>query len=430
MNTTQLDDELKKYLAKQYAGAAIEIGSAALPVSGVGRIGVQLAGKAFTKTLGRRLAQNLGAGAASGLTSGGVYGIGRGLMEDKNPLMTGAQDALSGLAAGGVLGAGTGKIAQDKHIKALNELADKRKDWGIAFTKASGDPEKAIETLLEHQKGFVPNAFDKKGVGKTDLVWGKDGKKGYGMAHFIEKRINEGINIDDFLENLPNNIKNGQVKSKTNQPDIALIANNENTSIIKHHYDNKKRNWLLTSYNDDFKNPNNTGRTPDIPGDYVEMTPSTYSGKNTPQAVSGYRTYGNSYPDKQYFPLSDLEAKHIIPNSSKNLNPSKVIIPASIIGASEVNQTHDNKNGSGVLKGNVEINADTNGVPIFTREDISNMTLNEYAENEKSIMEQLNSFGIPTRNELEATVSNSGEVFVKSYTRSDGTKVNGYYRTK
>ena len=50
-------------------------------------------------------------------------------------------------------------------------------------------------------------------------------------------------------------------------------------TIIKDNYNNEKRNWLLTSYNDTAKQiPNNTSRTPDIARDYVGMTPPTHSG--------------------------------------------------------------------------------------------------------------------------------------------------------
>ncbi|MBR1424132.1 hypothetical protein IJ579_01050 [bacterium] len=67
---------------------------------------------------------------------------------------------------------------------------------------------------------------------------------------------------------------------------------------------------------------------------------------------------------------------------------------------------------------------------IFTREDIGSMSNEEFAQKEKEIMAQLNSIGIPENSELESASKNGSVIYVNSYTRSDGTKVKGYYRSK
>lgn len=67
---------------------------------------------------------------------------------------------------------------------------------------------------------------------------------------------------------------------------------------------------------------------------------------------------------------------------------------------------------------------------IFSREDIANMSLEEYAKFEKEINAQLKSIGIPSNLELQE-LSNSGNlIYVNGYMRSDGTLVKGYYRSK
>ena len=147
----KLDEDLRNYLIKIWAGAALEIGSAAIPFGGAGKLGAKAGQKLLQKTIGRKLSQEIGAGATSGLASGALFGTGRGLIEDKNPLITALQDAGLGMFAGGGIGAINGKILLNNHLKQLNEILDKRKDWGIAFQKASGNPEKAINTLLEHK---------------------------------------------------------------------------------------------------------------------------------------------------------------------------------------------------------------------------------------------------------------------------------------
>jgi len=70
---------------------------------------------------------------------------------------------------------------------------------------------------------------------------------------------------------------------------------------------------------------------------------------------------------------------------------------------------------------------------IFTREDINEMTNEEFAEHEKEIDAQIRAMKgfMPTNNDLENEAQNSGGVvYVHSYTRSDGTEVKGYYRSR
>lgn len=73
------------------------------------------------------------------------------------------------------------------------------------------------------------------------------------------------------------------------------------------------------------------------------------------------------------------------------------------------------------------INAITNDNRLYTAEDIGNMTSKEFASNEKAIDYQLNNIGIPRQSDL---TNNADVVYVKAYTREDGTKVKAHYRSK
>ena len=64
---------------------------------------------------------------------------------------------------------------------------------------------------------------------------------------------------------------------------------------------------------------------------------------------------------------------------------------------------------------------------IFTREDIANMTNSEYKNNEKAINYQLTNIGVPTEKELK---NSENVVYVKAYTKDDGTHVKAHYRSK
>ena len=70
---------------------------------------------------------------------------------------------------------------------------------------------------------------------------------------------------------------------------------------------------------------------------------------------------------------------------------------------------------------------------IYTREEIGQMSLDEYAKHEKEIDAQVEAMGgkMPTNGDLEREASRGGNViYVQGYTRSDGTEVRGYYRSR
>ena len=77
------------------------------------------------------------------------------------------------------------------------------------------------------------------------------------------------------------------------------------------------------------------------------------------------------------------------------------------------------------------INPETGDGKIFSREAISQMTGDEYTGNESAIMAQLKTIGIPYEAELEeASITRGGLIYVRPYTRSDGTEVSGYWRSR
>ena len=67
---------------------------------------------------------------------------------------------------------------------------------------------------------------------------------------------------------------------------------------------------------------------------------------------------------------------------------------------------------------------------IFSAEEIGNLSGTEFTQLEPAINAQWGSIGIPTRNELSNAVGSGIAVYVEGYTRSDGTEVKGYYRSR
>lgn len=69
----------------------------------------------------------------------------------------------------------------------------------------------------------------------------------------------------------------------------------------------------------------------------------------------------------------------------------------------------------------------SNNNRIYTREDIGNMSSEEFKTNEKAIDYQLANLGVPTNSDM---ASSDDVVYVNSYSRGDGTKVKAHYRSK
>lgn len=68
---------------------------------------------------------------------------------------------------------------------------------------------------------------------------------------------------------------------------------------------------------------------------------------------------------------------------------------------------------------------------IFTREDIGEMSQEEFDKNEKAIIAQLKDMnGLPANADMRRETLNGGAIYVNSYTRSDRTDVKGYYRSR
>lgn len=70
---------------------------------------------------------------------------------------------------------------------------------------------------------------------------------------------------------------------------------------------------------------------------------------------------------------------------------------------------------------------------IYTREELGSMTSEEFARHEKEIDAQVRAFNgtMPTNGDLQReAMTGGGVIYVNSYTRSDGTEVKGYYRSR
>ena len=96
----------------------------------------------------------------------------------------------------------------------------------------------------------------------------------------------------------------------------------------------------------------------------------------------------------------------------------------------EVQSTNQSKQDSGLFG---YTNPLTGSNHIYTREEVGQMSSDEFAKHEKEIDAQTRAFNgtMPTNGDLQReAITGGGVVYVNSYTRADGTKVKGYYRSR
>ena len=121
-------------------------------------------------------------------------------------------------------------------------------DGKVDFAEFRGNPEGAIEQLLREKNGYVSGAIYKEGIGDIDFIYGEPGKNGYGLAHIIERRNQQGINGEEFVREIPEIIRTGSVYNVLGQSGRKFILSNDKEALIRLDWDGEQRNWLLTAY--------------------------------------------------------------------------------------------------------------------------------------------------------------------------------------
>lgn len=130
-------------------------------------------------------------------------------------------------------------------------------DWGKAHTDYSGKGQKAIEFLLNTKEGYIPDVVTVAGYG-VDIPYGTiktDKSKGYGLAHIIEQRNNEGVNGEEFVKNeliplLQNGASYMNLPKHKNEtlPKKLFIETNDKKGLISLDWYNGKQCWLVSGY--------------------------------------------------------------------------------------------------------------------------------------------------------------------------------------
>ena len=150
---------------------------------------------------------------------------------------------------------GGGDIEKEQRIRP--------EEWGTAYTKYSGKGQEAVNFLLDKKEGYVPDVITVAGYG-VDIPYGKiktSESIGYGLAHIIERRNNEGLNGENFVKNeLIPLLKNGasymnMPKNKKEQlPKKLFVKTNDKIGIISLDWYGDKQCWCVSGYYKSDKN--------------------------------------------------------------------------------------------------------------------------------------------------------------------------------
>ncbi|WP_411269453.1 DUF3519 domain-containing protein [Helicobacter cetorum] len=133
------------------------------------------------------------------------------------------------------------------------------REWGTNYSEFKGNGIGAIEKLLETKEGYIAGAFHKEGLGDIDLVWGKSGKSGYGLAHILERRIDkkiaQGMSETEaknyalsIIKNIPEILEKG-VKDTDKWGRVFVEYDNKRVGLNNEWNNQKLENhWVVSSY--------------------------------------------------------------------------------------------------------------------------------------------------------------------------------------
>lgn len=246
----KIDREHRKTMAKLYTGAALEIGSVAIPVGGAARLGgtlaLKLAKPAFSQIAKRAIVKNIGSGIASGLTSGAVFGAGEGLMENKDlkgVAQSTVEGAGTGAAFGGAIGGVAGKIATKfgRTKDVINKVKNRTNRIEQTVEKPNyGGAEDKVRELIQNRRANIDTS-KYEALQKIDK-----------FSSQIDDIAHE-LNLDPkgLREVLPFIRENTDLPiANFNRPDLVKIFNGLNQdqkevlrTVAQNHFDDMETYW-------------------------------------------------------------------------------------------------------------------------------------------------------------------------------------------
>lgn len=113
---------------------------------------------------------------------------------------------------------------------------------GEEFTGVKGQA--AVNKLLNEKRGHVKGAFHRDDIGDIDLLWGNDR---VGLCHILQRRNEQGINAENFIEALSEVVKKGEFQKKNERGNFEFWHNGK-VVVIAPEYHGNKITYMLTAY--------------------------------------------------------------------------------------------------------------------------------------------------------------------------------------
>lgn len=425
----QVDNEYRDYVTKQRIGAGLEIASAAIPGGAGAKAASKIVPKVIQKTIGRKLSKDIASGAINGAISGGVYGFGEGLTNDKNPFVNSTQKATEGLVTGGIIGNITGNVQK-------SSLGNKLQSYGNIDELS----QKARKNYNKEARTYYQDYIQSTSINKNGNI---DFTRA-GVQENLRWNPQQGHNFP----NLINDIKNAQ--KLPNEPNLKpyqkpFVSYYEvyRGSLGDHYIEKLKdggRRYYVTK--DTLDGTHQTTSLGSIKG-ANNIVPSFLYDFNPPKWVNPQTaTLGQIINSNLQNNTPDFDFNTPITTRGNNTQQAKfdkIFTPEEIGKMSKEEFAKNEKvimeqtkqglivpftqranNYSGYKN---PISGDNR---IFSQEDIGELKGEEFSSLEKEIDAQLKSIGIPTNGQLQL----SDAIYVESYVRSDGTEVKGHYRSR
>lgn len=123
--------------------------------------------------------------------------------------------------------------------------------FGRNYSEYRNKPKEAIEFLLKNRKGQVKSVYNKKGLGKIDIVWGDEKR---GLCHIEKRHLKEQDDFssqEEMASKIAEAIERGKVE-KDKKDDLILYKDMRliiSQTVIYDEEDNfRDKRWILTSY--------------------------------------------------------------------------------------------------------------------------------------------------------------------------------------
>lgn len=372
-----IDKEYKDVRNKEYLKAAVDIGTAAIPIGGGAKL-TAVAAKSLTPYLGKKIAQTSVNGVIQGTKYGALHGTLSGLVEGKNPIKEGGKEALEGALTGGVISFGIGKAVEKAAGNKLKEYGDidklsqeKRKEYRQVAKRYYKD-------YIQETKLNRDGKIDFSGRGSDEnLTWNpKQGQNFPELKRDIKnaKRLPDRINVK--AEKKPNidhyevyRGKNGdhlievfkKDKSGTSQKRYYFTSDTpggpsrdtipDSTEGITSMIHDKINNFNSTKVLDILNNKSVQNTAENIVPKISEFIAFKRSEKNKKQNKTSFNTDNIIYNGKKWSDWSIKSKKAFMEGfetGGRTKNPSKKNTKNSIKNKANI-ETNNNKDRSGKI---------------------------------------------------------------------------------